>query len=77
MYECDAHRLLDLKLGHVVDNGLHAFDSLMDGEGGVMVVFQVDEQYRPDVFGDDEVKGVLPIDIEGQTIVVATLYKRC
>ena len=74
MYECDAHRLLDLELGHVVDDGLYPFNGLIDGEGGVVVVFQVDEQYRPDVFGDDKVDGVLPVDVKGQAVVVAALY---
>ena len=74
MYECDAHRLLELKLGHIVDHGLHAFNSFINRKGGIMVIFQVDEQYRPDVFGDDKVDGVLPVDIKAQAVVIAALY---
>ena len=64
MYECDAQRLLELELGFVVHHGLHAFDVLVDGEGGVVVVFEVDEEYRREVFCDGEVEGVLPVHVE-------------
>ena len=74
MYECDAHRLLELKLGHIVDHCLYTFNGFIDGEGGVVVVFQVDEQYRSDVFGNDKVEGVFPVDIEAKSVVIAALY---
>ena len=74
MYECDAHRLFELKLGHVGDHSLYTFNGFIDGEGGVVVIFQVEEQYRSDVFGDDKVESVLPVDVEAKSVVIAALY---
>ena len=70
MYKCNAQRLLELELGHVVDHGLHAFDFFVDREGGVVVIFEVYKEYRADVLGNHKVDGVFPIDIYGQTVVI-------
>ena len=59
-----AQRLLELELGHVVDNSLYAFDGLIDEEGSVVVVFQMDEEDGRQVFGDVKVDGVFPVYIE-------------
>ena len=64
MYECDAHRLFELKFGHIINHGFHAFDGLVNREGGVVVVFHVDKQYGCQVFADDEIDSVLPVDIK-------------
>ena len=73
MNESYTQRFLELQLGDIVDHGLHPVDGFINGEGGVVVVFEVDKQYGADVLGDDEIDGVLPVDIEAQTVVVATL----
>ncbi len=74
MNKSNAQRFLELELGYIVNHGLHTFDVFVDGEGGVVVVFQVDKENRADVFGDYKIDGVLPIDIEGQMVVVIAFY---
>ena len=69
----DAQRLLELEFGHVVDHGFHALDGLIDGEGGVVVVFEMDKEYRGEVFGDGEVEVVFPVHVQAQAVVVAML----
>ena len=70
----NAQRLLELELGHVVDHGLHAFDVIVYGECGIVVVFEVDEENCADVFGNHKIKGVFPVDIYRQTVVIMALY---
>ena len=60
VYKCDAYRFFELKFGHIVDHGLHAFDFLVYGEGGVVVVFEVDEDYGRQESGNGEVDVVFP-----------------
>ena len=74
MDKCNAQRLLELEFGHVVDHGLHAFDVIVYGECGIVVVFEVDEENRADVLGNHKIKGVFPVDIYRQTVVIMALY---
>ena len=71
MYKCDAYRFFELKFGHIVDHGLYTLNCFIDGEGGVVVVFEMDEEYGRQELGNVEVDGVLPIHVEAQPIVIA------
>ena len=62
-----------MQFGYVVHHGLNAFNLIVDGECGVVVVFQVDEEDGGNVFADDEVDGVFPVEVKAQTVVVTTL----